>query len=59
LVGTARTRLISAACSGCLSAAKRVDRGQPRVAGARAVAAVVFEMVEERLNQRRVEILDL
>jgi hypothetical protein len=38
---------------------QRVDRRQPGVAGARAVAAVVFEVVEERLDQRRVEILDL
>ncbi|MGH3994303.1 MAG: hypothetical protein ACRDSN_17825 [Pseudonocardiaceae bacterium] len=38
---------------------QRVDRGQAGVAGAGAVAAVAFEMLEERLNQRRVEILDL
>jgi hypothetical protein len=37
----------------------RVDRRQPGVAGARAVAAISFEMVEEGRDQRRVEVLDL
>ena len=37
-------------------AEQRVDRGQPGVAGAGAVAAVVFEVVEERRDQRGVEV---
>jgi hypothetical protein len=43
----------------CREAEQRVDRGQPGVAGADAVAAVVFEVVEERADQRRVEVGDL
>ena len=35
---------------------ERVDRRQPGVAGAGAVAAVVLEVVEERADQRRVEV---
>jgi hypothetical protein len=45
------TRAISSACSGTFKDAnwkERVDRGQPRVAGADAVAAFAFEMCEER-----------
>ena len=38
---------------------ERVDRRQPGVAGAGAVAALVFEVVEERGDQRRVEVLEL
>ena len=37
----------------------RVDRCQSGVAGAGAVAALLFEVVEERADQRRVEILEL
>ena len=37
----------------------RMDRRQPRVASPGAVPAFVLEMVEERGDQRRVEILDL
>ena len=37
-------------------AEQRVDRGQPGVAGADAVAALVFEVVEEAGDQRRVEV---
>ena len=37
----------------------RVDRRQARVAGAGAVAALVLEVIEERRDQRCVEILDL
>ena len=40
-------------------AEQRVDRGQARVAGAGAVAAVALEVVEERADQRRVEIRDV
>ena len=36
-----------------------VDRGEAGVAGADAVAAVVFQMVEERRDQRRVEVGDV
>jgi hypothetical protein len=36
-----------------------VDRGQPGVAAADAVPASTFEVVEERANQRRVEVFDL
>ncbi len=40
-------------------AEQRVDRGQPGVAGAGAVAALVFEVVQERADQRRVEVGDV
>jgi hypothetical protein len=43
----------------CREAEQRVDRGQPGVAGADAVAAVVFQVVEEGADQRRVEVGDL
>ena len=36
-----------------------MDRGQPRVAGAHAVAALGLEVVEEAGDQRRVEIDDV
>ena len=36
-----------------------VDRCQPVVARPRAVAAVLFEVVEERADQRRVEVVDV
>jgi hypothetical protein len=39
-------------------AEQRVDRGQPGVAAARAVAPLAFEVVQERGHQRCVEILD-
>ena len=38
---------------------ERVDRPEPRVAGPGAVAPVLFEMGEERADQRRVEIVDV
>ncbi len=38
---------------------QRADRGQAGVAGADAVVALVLEMVEERANQRRVEIVEV
>jgi hypothetical protein len=37
-------------------AVKRVDRREPGVAGSGTVAAVVFEVVQERADQRRVEV---
>ena len=40
-------------------AEQRVDRGEPGVAGADAVAALVLEVVQERADQRRVEIVDV
>ena len=36
-----------------------VDRGQPVVAGGGAVVAVAFEVIEERGDQRRVELGDV
>jgi len=36
-----------------------VDRGEAGVVGADVVGAVVFEMVEERRDQRRVEVVDV
>jgi hypothetical protein len=36
-----------------------VDRGQPVVAGGRAIVAVVFEMVQEGPDQRRVQVPDV
>jgi len=38
---------------------ERVDRPEPGVAGADMVAAILFEMVEERADQQRVEIVDI
>ncbi len=35
-----------------------MDRGETRVAGAHAVAAIAFQVGEERADQRRVEILE-
>jgi len=40
-------------------AKQRVDRGQPRVAGPGAVVAVVLEVVQERRDQRRVEVTEV
>jgi hypothetical protein len=40
-------------------AVERVDRPQPRVAGPGTVAAVLFEVGEERADQRRVEIAEV
>jgi hypothetical protein len=40
-------------------AAGRVDRGESRVAGPGAVAAVFLEVVEERADQSRVEIVEV
>ena len=51
-----------AACSGCLErgvSEQRADRGQPRVAGADLVAALVLEVIEERADQRRLKIVDV
>jgi hypothetical protein len=36
-----------------------VDRGEPRVSGARAVSAVAFEVIEEVADQRRVQVADV
>jgi hypothetical protein len=36
-----------------------VDRGESRVAGLAAVAAVLLKVVEERSDQRRVEITEI
>jgi hypothetical protein len=36
-----------------------VDRGEPPVAGARRIVLVVFEVVEERGDQRRVQVGDV
>ena len=40
-------------------AVERVDRPEPRVAGPGTVAPILFEMLEERADQRRVEIVDV
>ena len=59
LGGIASTRAIVAACSGWRRrgvAVERVDRRQPGVAGPEAVAALLLEVVEERADQRRVEV---
>ena len=40
-------------------AEQRADRGQARVAGAGAVVALVLEVIQERADQRRVEIVDV
>ena len=40
-------------------AEQRVDRRQPPVAGACLVAALALEVVEERSDQRRIEIADV
>ena len=40
-------------------AEQRVDRGQPVVAGGHAVVSVAFEVVQERGDQRRVELGDV
>ena len=59
LGGIASTRWIVRGVLGVAQrgvAEQRVDRGQPGVAGADAVAALVFEVVEERADQRRVEV---
>jgi len=40
-------------------AVERVDRPEPRVAGPGTVAPIFFEVVEERADQRRVEIVDV
>ena len=40
-------------------AEQRADRCQTRVAGADAVGALVLEVIEERADQRRVEIADV
>jgi hypothetical protein len=40
-------------------AVERVDRPESRVAGPGTVASIVFEMFEERADQRRVEIVDV
>jgi hypothetical protein len=38
---------------------ERVDRAEARVAGARSIAAVAFQVGEERADQRRVEVIDV
>ncbi|HSO98555.1 MAG TPA: hypothetical protein VLP43_06355, partial [Solirubrobacteraceae bacterium] len=43
----------------CAVAVEGVDRAEPGVAGAHAVAAVVFEVGKERADQRRVEIVEV
>jgi hypothetical protein len=43
----------------CRVAEHRVDRGEAGVAGPDAVAAVVFEVVQERGDDRRVEVGEL
>jgi hypothetical protein len=53
---------MSAACSGVAQSGEakhRVDRCQARVASPWAVGAVVLEVIEERRDQRCVEILKL
>ena len=40
-------------------AAERVDRGEPGVAGPGTVATIMLEVVEERADQRRVEIIEV
>ena len=40
-------------------AVEGVDRPEARIAGADAVAAIVFEVGQERTDQRRVEIVDV
>ena len=40
-------------------AVERVDRREPVVAGSDAVAARLLEVVEERADQRRVELVDV
>ena len=40
-------------------AKQRADRGQPRVARADAIAVVVLAMIEERTDQRGVELCDI
>src|SRR6266576_2002678 len=58
----ASTRWIVAACSGVAQRGpgeQGPDGGQPVVAGAGAVAAVVFEVVQERGDQRGVEVGDV
>jgi len=40
-------------------AKQRADRGQARVAGADSVAALVLEVIQERADQRRLEIVDI
>ena len=56
--GMARTRAMVAACSGAQRRVgeQRVDRGEAVVAGADAVAARGFEVVEERADQRGVKV---
>ena len=61
-LGSRAPAAIVSACSGWRSASvaeQRVDRREPVVAGADAVAAIVFEVVEERGDQRRVEVGDV
>jgi hypothetical protein len=40
-------------------AVERVDRPEARVAGARTVAAIAFQMGEKGADQRRVEVVDV
>jgi hypothetical protein len=62
LDGSAITRPIVARCSGCRSAmlpVERMERRQPVVARADAVAPVCLEVVEEGTDQRRVKLVDV
>ena len=62
LVGIAITLAIVCGVLGVLQRrepVEGVDRSEPGVAGSRAVAPVVFEVVEERADQRRVEIVEV
>ena len=62
LVGIAITRAIVCACSGMFERrepVEGVDRPEAGVAGPGAVAAVLFEVGEERADQRRVKIVDV
>jgi hypothetical protein len=43
----------------CSEAVEGVDRAEARVARPDAVASVLFEMLEERADQRRVEIVEV
>ena len=52
-----RVKVLGVAQGGVL--VERVDRRQPGVAGAGAVAAVCLEVVEERADQLRVEVVDV
>src|SRR4051794_22223252 len=57
--GMAKTWLITAACSGAPRGGipeQRVDRGQSGVAGSAAVAPLLFQVLQERADQRGVQV---